>query len=160
MDPAQVYRKTPKGLAEVRQRALGLPPPQRILLIVTDGAQAAGELARLYPVPDFERHLEALQSLELIEPVAQADTPSGSSPPVPGADQAEFERLRAALQFLNESAGKMLGLGGFRFNLKIQRCNTLNDLRALVPEYRTALVKRHGEDVADLMTRRLTELIG
>ena len=162
MDEHTVFIKTEQGRNEVRSRTLKLAQPLRTLLIATDGYKSLGTLEREYTVGNGARPLlRQLLDLGLIETLdkAAARTSDPSDTAVDAAPHSAFERFRRATQFLNESTS-LLGLGGYFFSLKIQRCGSLDELRALAPEFRKALVKRRGESDAEELMRRFHDLVG
>ncbi|GAC1627457.1 MAG: hypothetical protein NVS9B10_16470 [Nevskia sp.] len=154
MDETSVFIKTDRGRDEIRTRASKLTPSLRALLIAIDGVKTAGTLAREYPlVSGIGPLLTDLQERGLIE-----DEDTRRQPATDGAPN-NFERFRRGTQFLNESS-TLLGLSGYLFSLKIQRCATLDDLHRLAPDFRSAVAKRHGEQDAEELMRRFRDLIG
>lgn len=152
MNENTVFSKTDRGREEIRTRAAKLAGPPRALLIAVDGTKTVAALAREYPVAGgIENLLDHLLHQGFIE--------SGTADHAGGDAATDFARYRAATQFLNESMS-LLGLGGYLFSLKIQRCGNLAELRELGPEFRSALAKKRGEKAAETLMQRFRELIG
>lgn len=156
MDENTVFIKTERGREEIRTRAAKLGGQPRALLIAVDGVKSTATLSREYPVAGGIGILinELLQQ-GLIETGAQSRPATAA---VDGTADS-FERFRQATQFLNETSS-LLGLGGYLFSLKIQRCGNLAELAALGPELRAALVKKRGDQEAEALMRRFHGLVG
>ncbi|MFT3820365.1 MAG: hypothetical protein QM750_22590 [Rubrivivax sp.] len=156
MNPGDLIDKTDSGLQELRTRAAGLPPRLRSLLILVDGRRtlaqlqaAAGQIGAPADAVEqlLQRGLVALRPLgAALQPLATGsehvdlplDAPSAPSAAAP-ADAAE--RFRSAQKLMNDSVVDAVGMRAFFFTLKLERCFMLDDLRALLPEYRRLLAK-------------------
>lgn len=166
---ATVFVKSRAGAEEVKSRKLKLPPKLRTLLILVDGSKPAlvlnEEGVTLGAPADA---LEQLERQGLIERVGAAPVPSTQErravvrPPGtgdPGSLDA-LARFRMAQQFMNDTAVNALGLKAFFFTLKLERCSTVEDLRGMLDDYRAAIAKASGEAEADVLARRVRELLG
>lgn len=166
---ATVFVKSRAGVEEVKSRKLKLAPKLRTLLILVDGAKPAlvlnEEGAKLGAPADA---LEQLESRALIERVGAAPTPSAGErravvrPPATGEPGSldSLARFRMAQQFMNDTAVNALGLKAFFFTLKLEKCATVDDLRGLADDYRKAIGKGSGDAEADVLARRLNEILG
>ena len=164
-----VFVKTRAGVEEVKSRNLKLPAKQRTLLILVDGAKPAlilnEEAAALGAPPTA---LEDLERQGLIERVGAAPAPSAGERRAVARGPAHGDvssldpvaRFRMAQQLMNETAVNALGLKAFFFTLKLEKCATVDDLRALAGDYRQAIAKGIGDAEAEVLARRLDEILG
>lgn len=171
MAAGDIYRKTDAGTAEITNRKLKLSPRLRTMLILIEGTHpeflVKEEGAKVGAPPDF---IEQLLQMGLIEKAGRATGPApvvaASSPATAAAAVAprgsapnEYERFRAAKDFMNVTIVDALGIKSFFFTLKLERASDREDLHALVEDYRSAIAKAGGQDQADVLVRRLTQLL-
>jgi hypothetical protein len=71
----------------------------------------------------------------------------------------ETERFKAVHRFYNETIRSGLGLRGFALQLKVERADTLDDLRALREPYLEAVKKIQGQETARALDARLMSLL-
>lgn len=71
----------------------------------------------------------------------------------------EAERFKAVHRFYNETIRGNLGLRGFALQLKVERADTLADLRALREPYLEAVKKIQGQETARALDARLLSLL-
>ena len=158
MSSGAVYRKTDLGMAEVGARKLKLNPRVRTMLILIDGAQdepaVRDEAEKVGAPPNF---LEELVRLGLIEPIREAAMRSvpANAPSAVG----EFERFRAAKDFMNVTVVDAMGIKSFFFTLKLERAGTVDDLRELRDAYLAAIAKASGSVQAQVFGQRLKQLL-
>lgn len=156
-----VYAKTAAGLEEVKSRKLKLAPKLRTMLILIDGSKPLlilrEEAAALGVPADF---IEQLEGLGLVAPVAGAGAPRAVRAAPPGAKMDPVAHFRMAQQFMNDTAVSALGIKAFFFTLKMEKCATVDDLRGMVDTYRAAIAKASGEAEAEVLVRRLEEILG
>jgi len=162
-----IYAKTPAGAEEVKNRKIKLAPKIRTMLILIDGTKPVlvlREEAEALGVPaDF---IEQLEKLGLVKPVGAVG--GGAAPAAvraeagaaAGAAMDPVARFRAAQQFMNDTAVNALGIKAFFFTLKLEKCSTVDDLREMVEPYREAIAKGSGPAEAEVMARRVEELLG
>ncbi len=166
------FEKTEAGADEVRARSRKLPPRLRTMLIMVDGATPLSQLQNaaltLGAPADFLQALleqglirqrEAARAAEMSIDVDLEQVATTLTPPALSA-ATEGERFRAAQKFMNDSAVDALGFRAFFFTLKLEKCFTTADLRALLPEYQKALAKSSGESAASVLTERAAQLLG
>lgn len=91
----EVYRKTPKGTAEMAGATRQLTPKQRRVLILVDGKRDVAALRGLGP--DTDTILEQLLTGGYIEPLAGAES-SDPSPSSSRSDRASSERPFASIE--------------------------------------------------------------
>lgn len=164
MNPSDIYRKTPRGLEEMQNRALGLQPRCRTLLILLDGKTSVGTLMEKAPVVgELYEQLQRLQEHGLIELVSDTPAPTAgnveSSPAVPasasstaastpasGASAADLAAVkRIAIHALRDA----LGPEADAFTLKVENAATAAEFRALAATYRDAIRAAKGSQYAD-----------
>ena len=172
MDDSDTFVKTASGVDEVRSRTRQLSQRLRTMLIMVDGTRTVAQLRHaqltLGAPPDF---LDSLVALGLVAsdraPVpavpaaallSQVDLEVGSAPTDwnPGNDN---EKFRAALKFMNDSAVDLLGLRAFFFTLKIEKCFTMADLKDLIPQFKAAITKSKGPEMARALEERVRGMI-
>lgn len=150
---ADIYIKTNAGAHELKSRARQLPQRLRTMLIMIDGSQSVEQLRqaadRLGAPKDFLANLESQGLVQRVvrtrpEPVVPAQQPALA--PMPAL--SDGERFIAAKQFMNDTIVDNLGLRAFFFTLKLEKCFTLADLEAMLPDYSKAIAKSRGGDVA------------
>lgn len=167
MEPNAVFQKTAKGEEEIRTRAAKLAPKLRTMLILVDGTKTVGELRavaeRLAVGEDF---IAALSQHGLIAPASASPSAAPAAAEAPGAapvattrQEREFARFRAAQRFMNDTVVNALGLRSFFLTLKIDKCNTREDLSGLVEDYQKALAKGFSEAEAAVLLERMRELL-
>jgi hypothetical protein len=162
-----IYAKTPAGADEVKGRKIKLAPKVRTMLILIDGTKPVlvlrEEAEALGVPPDF---IEQLEKLGLIKQVGAAGAAAGGGAARPEAGASPVSkmdpvaRFRAAQQFMNDTAVNALGIKAFFFTLKLEKCSTVDDLREMVEPYREAITKGSGPAEAEVMARRVQELLG
>jgi hypothetical protein len=98
MDKTGIYSKTPRGLQEISDRALKLPPKLRQLLIMVDGESDVATLVeRFEAVGNVAGHLSALEQLGLIEAKAGTSTPA---PAAVGTADSNIDAIRRDISHL------------------------------------------------------------
>lgn len=158
MDKHTVFVKTDAGREALAQRAPGLLPRLRSLLIMVDGQRPAAAFdaasggAEGAALPLLEQLL-AQGWVRALEPERQPDAPPRPVPEsasAPGASDALAawplpDARRRVARFINDQLGPM----GEAMALKVEACRQEADLRALVPRIREALLNyRNSATVA------------
>ena len=136
------------------------------MLIMVDGVRTVAQLRAaansLGAPPDFLLALEnqglvapphAANDMQLIEPRSEAATQ-------PEATPTDAERFQLAQKYMIECAVDAMGLLSFFFTLKLEKCFTTNDLRALLPELVKSVTKARGEAFARAVALRVEGLLG
>ncbi len=158
MQRNQVPRKTDAGRREIESREHKLAWQVRALLIETNGERSVADLVHVFKTYEATvAALEELRALGLIE-IAEDDV---ELPRLIAGDG--ITPLQQARQLLNDTAvgslGVLGGIAAFRFTLKIERCYTVDELRAVFPDYRKLVAKSKGADYAESMLARVEELL-
>lgn len=151
MDKHTVFVKTDAGREALAQRAPGLLPRLRSLLIMVDGQRPAlafdaacgGAEGAALPL------LEQLLAQGWIQaPPAAASAVSEPAPAAPSSAPALWalpDAKRRVARYINDQLGPM----GEAIALKVEACRQEADLRALVPRIREALLNyRNNATVA------------
>jgi hypothetical protein len=139
-----------------------LNPRVRTMLILVDGAQpeflVKEEGDKVGAPADF---IEQLLQLGLIEKAGRAAASGASAAAGRAATAAvdEYDRFRAAKDFMNVTIVDALGIKSFFFTLKLERAGTVADLRELQAPYREALAKAEGDAQAGVLSARVEELL-
>ena len=149
-----VFRKTEKGVLELRHRSHGLNARVRQVLILLDGHRRVGDLCRMLPEADLNQHLASLEDDRFIardttlQP--QPDQPDDGPPPrgmLPAPERAPWQDGREPLPLLRGRIVRALldatGPSGDDLATRIERCHTLDELRSLV-EPAAAIVEAVG----------------
>lgn len=165
MEDRVIFVKTPAGAEEVASRERRLPPRLRTLLILVDGALSAAQLreagAKLgapadcldtleaqgliarssdaaRPVPRPAAAPAAATSTSTAAPATQAEPP----PRLPSVAQVDpVQRFLQTKKLMNDTAVDALGLRAFLFTLKLEKCSSIADLQAMLPDFGKALSK-------------------
>jgi hypothetical protein len=168
VDQTAIYRKTPKGIAELTATVRTVERRVRPLLILVDGHRTATRIHALINgigirEEDFDK-LETDGFIEIIaRPVAEVaandDTHARpGAPPATVQQRSSYERYSEGQQFLCETATEKLGLMSFLFVLKLEKCSSAKELMALLPEFERALSRKFDEVYAQ-RCRRIAETI-
>lgn len=167
-----IYIKTAAGQDEIRSRSDHLTRPMRNLLLCVDGKRALAELEALVQASGAPSDsLQQLLQLGLI--VATTPLPP-AVPPVPGVEAAadrardmagpdtlepldavfgsaaaptgDYAELYARMNALVSEHLSLLKAYGLQ--LKIEQCNSVEQLRSLIPDLEAALDKAVGRERA------------
>ncbi len=87
-----------------------------------------------------------------------AAVPADDKPvPIPNKDADNFRHL---YDFYNQTIKSTIGLRGIMLQLKVEKCNTIEDFRELRLPYLEAVLKAKGSEMAKSMRGRLDQLLG
>lgn len=146
MEATSIYRKTEAAAASLTDRRSGLPPRERMVLVMVDGRRSAHELARLSPDPAATLGiLEDLARRGLVEPVSSRastqarDMPDTGSRPLPDAK-------RHAVQLLVQ----MMGPAATDLCLRLESSRTRDEFEAAVKRTESILRDAFGPQKAAL----------
>jgi hypothetical protein len=173
MNLSAVYRKTDAGIAEVRDRSLGLRAELRRLLILMDGVATVARLSTFVRASEIEvliaelelrglvttgldtsgpRTIAGAPMLSIEVPPAVAAAPIAATP-VKQAAEAILEPSAAQVEAVRRTAvdslRKLLGPGVATNDLalKIERCKTSGDMRIAINDSRQVIDRVVGVDV-------------
>jgi len=148
MNPQAVLSKTDKGVEEIETRKHKLESKLRTLLIVVNGKTTAAGLAQ-----NFAQRGDVTPLLErlLAEGFVREGAAAGAAAP-----DAGFEELRAEL---SQAITAVLGPGGDAISEEIEKCKSLEQLRAYVGGRRAMLEAALGKQGAPFWAKAAS-LIG
>jgi len=95
----------------------------------------------------------------VIDVAPEPAAPAYASPLPAPLSVDEHERFKSVHRFYNETIRGNLGLRGFALQLKVERADTLDDLRALRLPYLEAVRKTKGNEMAQALDARLLSLL-
>ncbi len=172
-----IYLRTEAGQEVIRSRKDAIPPDLRILFFMIDGvtpaAEILGQVAGLGVGPEAFDRLHAAGYIVPLAPILTTEAPSDAAyaaaesgrrtepPPIPGraaGQDADTDRFMSARTFLNETVVNAVGLRSFLFTLKLEKANSLKELRSLLFDYSKLIEKGTGKMEAEVLTRRAREL--
>lgn len=166
MNPLEIYLKTDKGREEIQTRKNQLPAALRTLLIMIDGKSTAGEiLKQVAPMGITPDSLEQLITQGFIALDRPAPAPAAAAQPAfSQGDSAvdalpDSQRFMTARQFMTDTVVNAMGLRSFMFTLKLEKAETLQELRALLPDYTKMMEKGTGAMEAEVLVRQARELL-
>src|SRR3954466_2130053 len=162
MDPSEIYAKTERGLAELKERKLNLPITLRGLLILIDGNRTVAEVlvkARALKLDD--RAMTALERGGLIAKRFSAPSVAESETPTPPRQRTEdeVERYMQAQQLMSDAINAHLGFRGYGLMMRLQKTANVRDLHDLLPDFAKSLVKRLGIEPATPIVSSIERLI-
>lgn len=174
MIPQALFRRSAAGQQALDARDKRLGARLRALMLMAEGKPLAqvGEMARALGAP--EDALDQLRALGFVaaddgtpvvraaapDPAAEAAAPAADTPPATGSADAEvFDHFRTASGMIRELAGDTMGLKGFFFILKVEKCATLADLAELLPDLLPAVRRQRGSQEAEKIEKRLRGLL-
>jgi len=167
--PQDVYVQTEKGRELLKARRDALPSALRIAFFIIDGKSTAEELlSQLSGLGVTAESFDVLLAAGCIapkpsEPAAApspAQAPGRRAEPAPApAPAPEGDRFFLARQFMNETIVNSSGLRSFFFTLKLEKANSIQELRDLLPEYVKQIEKATGRTEAELLARRARDLM-
>ena len=152
------FERTSKGDTEISQTKKSLPAKLRTVLFLVDPTKDASEIQRqilLMGAP--ANSLTQLVNDGYVAAVTAFNAPIKAAALSVDDQVAQF---RVAKAFMNETIVDSLGIRAFLFTLKLEKCATVGDLRALAGDYRQAIAKGSGDAEAEVLARRLDEILG
>jgi hypothetical protein len=162
-DSTTIFRRTSKGVEEIRDRRNGLEQRYRRALIMVDGTRDITELSVMMRPGEIEGSLEKLIEGGYVEAVPKSEQPANRIVYVIAAnDPAHFGLLK--VQFIGECGAR---LGPFAETVieEIRACETALELRgklrdiedimaaAMTPPEAAAFAHTMGEELTRLVPR-------
>ena len=154
------FARTEKGHGEIVEGHRNLRGKMRTLLFLIDPTKSAEQIEH-----------QASQIGATYEQLAQLITDGyvvefgGAATPANDADAGvvspvdEVGRFRIAKAFMNDTIVDTLGIRAFVFTLRLERCATRADLKALLPDYERSITKKLGQSDATVLIERSRELL-
>lgn len=173
-----VYDKTDKGREEIATRKYHVPPRLRTLLVMIDGRRPVSALIASFSAigvtEDTVNELLREEYIALVSPAVPvaAVAPPVAPPPRPAPvldpepqlaevpEQSDSERFRSLYDFYNQTIKSTIGLRGIGLQLKVEKCDSVDDFRALRLAYLDAVLKAKGREMALSLRDRLDQLLG
>lgn len=156
MDKTGIYSKTRRGLQEISDRALKLPPKLRQLLIMVDGESDVATLVERFEAMDnVAGHLSALEQLGLIE--AKAGTSTPASPAAVGTADSDIEGIRRDISHLLLDS---LGPNAEMLALKVEESRSREELVRHCEACRAVVQDMLGKARGDAFWARARGILG
>jgi hypothetical protein len=155
------FARTEKGHGEIAQGRRTLRGKPRTLLFLIEPGK---------PLEVIQQHAAQIGAssdalAQLIADGYVIELRPGAAEPGAGeagsrvAGMGEVERFRIAKAFMNDAIVDALGIRAFLFTLRLERCATRADLKALMPDYAQSLMKKLDADNARTLVERTQELL-
>ncbi|UOD32656.1 hypothetical protein INH39_13935 [Massilia violaceinigra] len=93
-------------------------------------------------------------------PPQVASSPLQSPQALAESQLDDATRFRHLYDFYNQTIKSTIGLRGIMLQLKVEKCNNVDDFRALRLQYLEAVLKAKGSEMARSLRGRLDELLG
>jgi hypothetical protein len=170
-----LFDKTDKGREEISTRKYQLPARLRGVLLLVDGKHSGDALLKKFGgVGLNEQTLAELAASGFIQGIEVAPSPAAERVPAETAPEPAAEPLQAdsagippdgetqyqsVYHFYSETIKSTIGLRGFALQLKVERCASLEDFRALRHPYLEAVFNAKGAEMARSLRDRLDQLL-
>ncbi len=177
-----VFDKTDKGREEIATRRFQLAAKVRSILLLVDGKHSGEALLQKYAgigvngmvlqelieggfiaprpmeAPAAAAPAAVMAGKAAVNPAPPADPapPSASTPASLPEGQTQYQ---AIYQFYCETIKANLGLRALPLQLKVEKCSTVDDFKALRNTYLEAILKAKGADAARALRDRLDSLL-
>jgi hypothetical protein len=144
-----MYQKTRKGWEEAKERKYHLGARTHTALMLVVGAKPVAVLAQQWQAigcpADVGELLERGGFIELAQlGSANADSHGEPEKVDHGSSHAsanDVSRFLDASLFLEQTVMTAAGIRSYFFQLKLQKCGTIPDLRSMLPHYEKLMVK-------------------
>ena len=166
MDADIVYRKTDLGFSEIASVRRSVDFRLRPLLILVDGQRSTSRIQALLgdsAAPD--EYFSHLASGGYIEPIDDDEPMPEVYGPEPvfdlpiGPVTLSTRRFADCQHFMIETAAAKMGLLSFLFVLRIEKCDTIEALVALLPEFENGIARRFDPEHARQCRREAQSLL-
>lgn len=166
-----IFDKTDKGREEIATRKHHLAPRLRSLLVLIDGKHNTEDLLRkVAGLGLAEQALAELRENGFIEatdtlPAAAAAEVTAPARPIDtdtqsvAGDSLGESQFQTLYNFFTETIRSTLGLRGYALQLKVERCTSIDDFRALRQSYLEAVLKAKGNEMMLSLRDRLDQLL-
>ena len=161
MNPSDVFVKSAMGRLEIETRRNQLGRDLRFVLVMVDGKTPAGEILRqAVSVGASASTFDELARAGYInvEPSSVPAKADVVAPPVASASLSSAEtRFFETRQLMTDTVVNAMGLRSFGFTLKLERANSVQELRDLLPEFAKLVERGNGKLEAEVLVSRVTE---
>lgn len=164
-----VFDKTDKGRDEIATRRYQLTAKVRSILLLVDGKQSGEALLQKYAgIGVSGQVLQELidggficprATVEAAAPLPAEPKPAPIPQPTPVQLPEGQTQYQAIYQFYCETIKANLGLRALPLQLKVEKCTTVDDFRALRTPYLEAVLKAKGAELARALRDRLDPLL-
>ena len=152
------FARTEKGHGEIVQGRRNLRGKVRTLLFLIDPAKSAEQIEQ--QAAQIGAAYDDLFKLIADGYVVELGTATPANDAIAGVGAIdEVGRFRIAKAFMNDTIVDALGIRAFVFTLRLERCATRADLKALLPDYEQSLAKRRQPWDATVLIERTRELL-
>lgn len=149
MEKSGIYSKTSRGIQEISDRALRLPPRLRQLLIMVDGESDVATLTeRFDAMDDVPGQLSALEALGLIQTGTGAATAAGDG------------GLRELRRNLSRLVIDSLGPNGEALAVKIENAGARDELLGHCRDCQTIVRNMLGKTRAEAFWAKAEQMLG
>jgi len=169
-----VLRKTELGRAEISRRSESLSRHERNMLVVADGQRRAGDLLDLIGTENHTVLMRLIEAglLEIVglaaDAVGAARAPAKRSPhadiapelDIPFTHPANATPQHRLYAFLGAQIPAFFSLGAIALTFKLERANSLDELRPVFDKLLAAVEHKRGAEAARLYRERYVELTG
>jgi len=152
------FARTEKGHGEIVEGRRNLRGKVRTLLFLIDPAKSAEQIEQ--QAEQIGATYEQLAQLITDGYVVELGTATPANDASAGVSEIdEVGRFRIAKAFMNDTIVDALGIRAFMFTLRLERCATRDDLKALLPDYERSLAKKRPPWDAVAMIERMREFL-
>ena len=155
------FARTEKGHGEIVEGRWNLRGKVRTLLFLIDPANSAEQIEQQASQigATYEQLAQLIADGYVVElgtgtAIAANDEKAGTIGVID-----EVGRFRIAKAFMNDTIVDALGIRAFLFTLRLERCATRADLKALLPDYAQSLTKKLPKSDAGVLIERTGELL-
>jgi hypothetical protein len=159
--------KTPKGAEEIAKRTFGLNLKMRQLLILIDGKRGLTDLEKMMPSLDVRGCINELSNdgfVQFVQNAGQQNLANSSQLSEPAALElpsattgvaVNAKNSREVIQRTANLITDTLGPNGNDFAMRVERCQSLDELRELVPQMFAVVEGVRGSRALADFTRKL-----
>jgi hypothetical protein len=149
------FARTTKGHGEIVEGRRNLRGKVRTLLFLIDPTKSAEQIEQ--QAEQIGATYEQLTQLIADGYIVELGTATPANDAVAEID--EVGRFRIAKAFMNDTIVDTLGIRAFVFTLRLERCATRADLKALLPDFEQSLTKKRPPWDATVLIERTRELL-
>ena len=154
------FARTEKGHGEIVEGRRNLRGKVRTLLFLIDPAKSAEQIEHQAAQigAAYEQLAQLITDGYIVELDIGGATPANDA--IAGVTEIdEAGRFRIAKAFMNDTIVDAMGIRAFVFTLRLERCATRADLKALLRDYERSLAKKRPPWDATVLIERTRELL-
>ena len=152
------FARTTKGHGEIVEGRRNLRGKVRTLLFLIDPAKSAEQIEQ--QAEQIGATYEQLALLITDGYVVELGTAAPANDAIAGVGEIdEVGRFRIVKAFMNDTIVDTLGIRSFLFTLRLERCATRADLKALLPDFEQSLTKKRPPWDSAVLIERTRELL-